>query len=101
MKKIKKTPLIKLGFKFYGETVPNVFEVDKNDKNISRPHIEVSKKKLDGSRFFETKIYKAGTYKFSGIKLEKHDPLYLIFEKHREGIFVLDEKRNITIIENK
>lgn len=98
MKKPNKTALIKFSFKFFG-TVPNVYEIDELGKGVSNLHKEVSKKKPDGSRWFETMIQKPGRYKFLNINIPKDDPNYIIFSDKQSGIFLINENKEITIIE--
>ena len=97
MARNKIRPLVDIGFKFFGTTAPNVFEIDDEGKFVSRPHVGVSKMRMDGSRYFEVKIFKPGKYKFSNISVDKHHPLYLAFMNCRNGWFVVDGARNILV----
>lgn len=94
---MKKEICLKISFKFWGEIVPNVYEVNSEGKGISTPRKEVSKIRNDGSRNFQVAIKRPGRYLFSGLCLSKDKQLYHLLNGKKNGFFILSEDGSIVL----
>lgn len=98
--KDKSQALIKFDFIFYSEKTPNVFQIDDNGNQISRPHIEVSRTGKSLARRFKSTIYKTGIYKYDGLKVDIQNPAHDFFKENTKGFFRLNENGQLIPIEN-
>lgn len=83
-------------FKFWGEVVPSIVEVNSKMKPIGNPHVEVSEKnEEDGSRTFEAKITKPGYYHFKNFHVDESSPYFQVIYDLSEGWFVVSADGSI------
>lgn len=79
---------------------PNIFEVNNEGINISRPHIEIRKlARHPSKRVFTVNIKKPGLYKFTNLNVPKWDKLYKVFGCATSGIILIKDNKEVFLLE--